>query len=107
MSSITPTIGRKVYFWSSEQFAAEVGAEPVDPKQAYDATIVFVHPSGNVNLQVVCHAGDSGFVEDCPLRDPSEGDEHGGEEDYATWMPYQVGQAKKDFNEAKTEEAHK
>lgn len=109
MSSIAPSIGRKVWFWASENFIEQVEEDPMDPKQAFDATVVFVHPSGLVNLQVFTHTGEGGLVESCHLRDPGEADEHGGEEDYATWMPYQVGQAgmaaaKK---EARAEEAGK
>jgi hypothetical protein len=94
-SSITPTIGRKVWFWASEDFIDATDCVPEDPKQAFDATVIYVHSDGNVNLSVVDHRGEQGLVENCELRDPGEGDEHGGEEDYATWMPYQMGQAAK------------
>ena len=96
MSSITPTIGRKVWFWASSAFQAETGLTPLDGRQAYDATVVYVDRDGAVNLKVIDHEGNEGLVENCPLCDPSpEGDAHGGLTDFATWMPYQVGQAKK------------
>ena len=91
MSSIVPTIGRKVWFWSADPGAVEV---LLDFKQALDATVVYVSPTGTVNLLVLDHGGNSFPVEDIPLNDPGLDDEHGleGAEDYATWMPYQVKQ---------------
>lgn len=93
-SSITPTIGRKVWFWASEQFIEETGNEPLEDKQPFDATVVFVYRNGLVNLSVTTHEGETGFVQGCKLRDPAEDDEHGGEYDFATWAPHQVEQAK-------------
>ena len=87
MSTITPTIGRKVWLYTAAQ-------SPQDSKQAFDATVIFVHPSGLVNLYFVNHWGTAGSLSSVQLRDPQEDDKH-GVETYATWMPYQVGQAKK------------
>lgn len=103
MSSITPTIGRKVWFWASapDDFNIE------DHDQAMDATVVFVHPDGKVNLQVTDHMGEIYFQDSIELKD-FEGERHFGEnleEPTATWMPYQMGQAKKVFEEAKREES--
>lgn len=94
MSSITPTIGRKVWFWATEPENHSIE----DHDQALDATVIFVHPDKTVNLQVVDHQGDITTQFGVELRDPQEGDRHFSDtlnEGVATWMPYQVGQAKK------------
>lgn len=107
MSSIIPTIGRKVWFWASapDEFNIE------DHDQALDATVIFVHTEGpvkgTVNLLVIDHQGESHFQEAIELKN-YDGERHFGEkldEPTATWMPYQMGQARKDFAEAKREEA--
>jgi hypothetical protein len=92
-SSIKPSIGRKVWYWQVS------GAGVIDNAQAFDATVVFVHPDGLVNLNVRDHSGYSHKVANVELHDPADGsvgreeDAH-GKGNYATWMPYQVGQAK-------------
>jgi hypothetical protein len=93
MNSILPTIGRKIWL-----FQSALHAGVLDAKQAFDASIVFVHPSGNVNVAGTDHAGQPFVQTDVPLRDPGVTDEHGAST-FATWMPYQVGQAR--GNEAK------
>ena len=102
MSSIIPTIGRKVWLWIGNR-----GYVVLDQKQAFDATVVFVHPDGKVNLSFLDHAANGPMVaEFVTLRDPQIDDQH-GVEFIATWMPYQIGQARVHFNEAKKEEADK
>jgi hypothetical protein len=88
MNSILPTIGRKIWL-----FQSALHAGVLDAKQAFDASIVFVHPSGNVNVAGTDHAGQPFGLHDVPLRDPGVADEH-GTSIFATWMPYQVGQAR-------------
>lgn len=85
---ITPTIGRKVWFWPINP---SVGAI-LDPLQAWDATVTFVHPNGNINLLVIDHHGvmmpqhDVYLFQGMPDERPKS--------TCATWMPYQIGQAK-------------
>jgi len=102
-NSIKPTIGRKVWLWvGNEGFAI------LDPKQAFDATVVFVHPDGKVNLSFSDHEANGPLMaEFVTLRDPQIDDQHGTPGMIATWMPYQVTQAQKTFSEAKKEEADK
>lgn len=92
MSSIAPTVGRKVWFYTMATDHFRVA----DPKQPFDATVVFVHTPTLVNLLVVNHSGQTMVREGVELRDPSPDDKHGADTEFATWMPYQVGQAKKD-----------
>lgn len=99
MNSIKPTVGRKVYFWlGKEPMTYRVG-NCLDMHQPFDATITYVHPGGaRVNLAVLDHVGTHFTTHRVLLQDPSEGgDVHGGNneaEGLATWMPYQVGQAR-------------
>lgn len=110
MSTISPTIGRRVWYWT----AAAVGEPGVktkedpfgtgapklhpgvqSPMQAFDAGVIMVHGPECVNLLVTDHYGQQFVVTSAPLRDPNvEADCHGGPSSYATWMPYQTGQAK-------------
>lgn len=90
MPIIKPSIGRKVWFWPVNDI--QIGVH--DPKQACDATVVFVHNDTCVNLSIKDHSGfvhtrtsvhlHQGLVSDRP---PSS---------CATWMPYQQGQAAKE-----------
>ena len=90
-SFITPTIGRKVWLFATAAACAQ------DSAQAFDATIIYVHPDGKINVYYVNHWGTAGSFDNVELRDPSASDCHGKESvAYCTWMPYQVGQAKKD-----------
>lgn len=94
-----PTIGRKVWYWAAANELDFMNCK--DKAQAFDATVVFVHPSGEVNLVVFDHHGNKDTVEGVVLEDP-DGDVHGAEgieEGYATWMPYQ--KAKHDEEVAK------
>ena len=52
---ITPTIGRKIWFWPNQtnMFSCSV----LDATQAFDATIVFVHGANRINIQTVDHVG--------------------------------------------------
>lgn len=94
-SSIVPTIGRKVWLWSSTAGAPSNCC--LDSKQPYDGSIVFVHDNGTINVAFFDHMGQAGFAGNVPIYNPQqETDSHmGGGSFYATWMPYQVGQAKK------------
>ena len=88
MSSIVPTIGRKVWYWGTDAGSAQ------DPKQAFDATVIFVHNPTCVNLAVTNHGGTSSTANSVQLLDYSD-DFHGSAVAHATWMPYQQQQAAK------------
>lgn len=96
MSSIVPTIGRKVWFWCGQEEYAS--AEVKDDVKAFDATVIFVQGGGTVNLAVIDHGGEYHVREDIELRDPSPDEDchdWSAEYAYATWIPYQIGAAKK------------
>jgi hypothetical protein len=86
------TIGRRVWVWSD----SDVGVR--DPKQAFDAGVVYVHPQQDVDvvdLIVTDHYGVATNERNITLRTPSEADQHGSGRRYATWMPYQMKAAAK------------
>ena len=92
----TPTIGRKVWYWSGPEDLDLVTY--LDASQAFDATVIFVHPDCCVNLLVNDHNGTEYVVIKAILEDPEEGDCHcqeGRDEGYASWMPYQKQQHEK------------
>ena len=106
-NSMTPTIGRKVWLWLNPAQAPE--GTLLDVKQAFDATVIFVHPSGKINVRFTTHDGQLGGSLNVRLQQPDGSDVHSSEllEPYCTWMPYQVTQAQKTFSETKREEADK
>lgn len=88
MTPITPTVGRKVWFYG--------GASQSEP---WDATVVKVHaapadatPTTPVNLSIIRpDTGQLLFLERVVFHDDSEGFD--GER--FTWMPYQTAQVAK------------
>lgn len=100
MSSITPTIGRKVWLWMPSTNSVQ------DSRQAFDASICCVGPNNQINVTYANHWGTMGSLTQLEIRDYADTDCHGKETvPYCTWMPYQMGQAKKAFEEAKREES--
>jgi hypothetical protein len=92
MKIITPTIGRKVWFWPNGLKLTVAGPlEVFTEKQALDATVVCVWGDRMVNLSVTDHGGRVHSVRSCTLL--QEGDAVPGGF-YCEWMPYQVSQAK-------------
>jgi hypothetical protein len=89
MSSIKPTIGRKVWFYEPT-LAGNIN----NPTVPFDATIVYVWGDTCVNLRVTDHQGNTFARCSVPLRDPGADDRHGAGDYVATWMPYQTGQAR-------------
>ncbi len=93
---IHPTIGRRVWYWPSDDELNEVGGIEIgDKDQACDAGVVYVHSSTRVNLIVTDHAGN--IRPRIYVRLLQEGDERPtvGDEPFAEWMPYQVKAADK------------
>lgn len=89
---IEPTIGRVVWFWPSHG-----GQHTRHSEQPLKADVVHVNENGTVNLFVVDHTGISHREHNIELV--QDGDTAPGNDHYCTWMPYQVGQAKKHAEE--------
>lgn len=82
------TIGRKLWYWSPSTEAQ--GVTNLDDGQAFDASVVFVHENGNVNVTFYDHIGVIQADTDVVVHDPEEKDQHNiADEAYCTWMPYQ------------------
>lgn len=82
-----PTVGRKVWFWPSEN---ETFMNCIDHEQPFDATVLFVHNERSINLLVVDHRGHAHAQHSVALI--QEGDAKPEDEAYAEWMPYQIKQ---------------
>lgn len=79
-----PTVGRRLYYWSHLHNGV------LDPAQAFDAGVLFVHEDGRVNLLVTTHAGAQRIERNVEVRNPGEDRQgHGAPDGYATWMPFQ------------------
>lgn len=81
---ITPTIGRKVWYWKL------ISNPNVD--QPEDATVTYVHGDRCVNLRITNHIGESRGMTSVELRQPGDPKPEGP---FCEWMPYQVRQAAK------------
>lgn len=81
---IEPTVGRVVWFWP-------VGQNDMN-EQPCAALVTYVHGPRLINVGGFNHNGDHFKRTSCTLV--QEGDAK-PEKNYCTWMPYQVGQAKK------------
>lgn len=101
MSKITPTVGRKLYFYPN----GDTAVKQLDP-QPVDATVLYVHPDSGIasdyllNLLVVDHIGNAAFKSKVRLVQDGDADPTVGF--YARWMPYQVGQAAKQAAESES-----
>lgn len=87
------TISRKVWVWMNSVDGV------LDPQQAFDGTVKYVHPDGDIAVEVTTHTGAHIFLEKIELHDPSDNvntpNHHAVavlDSPYATWMPYQKKQ---------------
>lgn len=89
---ITPTVGRQVWFWPSEDLVAEM-KPAYDRTQPMAATVTWVWDERRVNLSVLDQNAKQYPMIGVTLL--QEGDVIDPRETYAEWMPYQKGQAAK------------
>jgi hypothetical protein len=89
--NIIPTIGRVMWFHRS-------GIEGVcmDAGQPMAAIVAFVHSEKCVNLTVFDHLGGNFPMGGVRVRQDGDPDDS---RPYVAWMPYQVGQAKKELHQ--------
>lgn len=91
---IKPTPGRVVWFTPPDNsHDRPTGFEYFDFKQPCSASVAFVHSDRMVNLSVIDHAGKPYPFTSVVLLQDDDRKPEGGR--FASWMPYQVGQAKK------------
>lgn len=92
MSTMKPTIGRRVWYWPNGVTATDTTPfSIIDKAQALDAGVVYVWNDRMVNLDVTDHYGTHHRATSVPLLQPGEAPPTSG--GYCTWMPYQIGQA--------------
>lgn len=94
---IKPTIGRKLWFWESLAAFNSARAHNFDhdtlpvAEQPLDATVVAVWSPAMINLYVIDHNGTGRAETSVQLIQEGDTPPPGR---FATWMPFQVGQAK-------------
>ncbi len=92
---ITPTIGRRVWYWPSEADCGKPHKDPLfytDKSQACDAGVAYVWNDRMVNLTVADQNGK--MHTRTSVRLLQDDDVAGEGEAHAQWMPYQVQAAK-------------
>jgi hypothetical protein len=83
---ITPTIGRRVWFWPAVGTYGKL-------EQPFDAGIAYVHGDRCINIGFRDHNGTVGSATSVPLlQDDDKVPENGF---CCQWMPYQAAQAAK------------
>lgn len=94
-SLITPTIGRRIWYWPSDfdrgirDYATNTSImEAYDTRQPCDAGIVYVHSDRCVNLSVTDHNGKQHARTSVVLVQPCDPIPTGTA--YATWMDYHL-----------------
>jgi hypothetical protein len=93
---IKPTIGRIVWYWPSPSDITSLGMSSnttVTEEQPMAAQVVYVHSDHMVNLSVIDHGGEQHARTSVLLTDDKPIPTNIA---FATWMPYQVNQAKKE-----------
>lgn len=82
---ITPTIGRRVWFRPSVSDLDYMAQ--LDPSQAFDAGVIYVHDDRLVSLDITDHKGIKHTRAACVLLQDEDTPPEVGS--YAEWMPYQ------------------
>jgi len=83
MTVITPTVGRIVWYWPPNN----------KDRQPQAAIVTYVHDDRLININAFTHDGMP--VARTSVALVQEGDPKPDDGNYAQWMPYQLGQAKK------------
>lgn len=90
---ITPTPGRAVWYYPSQD---EINAKQFacnDPSQPLAATVAYVWGDRMVNLSVLDQNGNQFRRTSVALVQPGDEPKHTSEGPFATWMPYQIATA--------------
>jgi hypothetical protein len=89
---IKPSIGRIMWFWPQKDQRGD---------QPWAAIVTYVHADNMVNLAVWDPSGTQSPKNSVPIV--QDGSPYTvGDSPYVEWMPYQIGQAKKNEEETKT-----
>lgn len=92
---IKPTVGRIVWFTRRRDMTG-MDEQPYDGARStpFAAIVVYVHDDRTINLIAFDHDGYSHPARHVPLLQDDDKPPRDGN-NYASWMPYQVGQAAK------------
>lgn len=90
-SEIPPTVGRVLWYWPNGMPHSGIIQ---DPSQPFRADICYVWPDGRVNLNVCCHNATRFERHQVPIVPTASEETPPQGTPYATWMPFQIGQAK-------------
>lgn len=93
---ITPTVGRVVWYWPSQQEIDARALAIYDQAQPMAATVAYVCDDRMVNLSVVDHSGFQFRRTSVKLLQEDDARPHTSEGPFAEWMPYQKNAALKD-----------
>jgi len=91
---ISPTIGRRVWYFPSLATAAVHDMKVINPDVPLDAGVCFVWHDRMINIVAADHIGRLHAIASVTLIQPDETAPEG--RDYRMWMPYQVKQDDKD-----------
>lgn len=91
---ITPVPGRAVWYHPSQDEINAAQFACSDPSQPLAATVAYVWSDRMVNLSVIDQNGSQFRRTSVALVQPGDDPKRTSEGPFATWMPYQIGQAK-------------
>lgn len=87
MSAQQVTVGRRVYYWPTNEELEGWDIKYVDSGQPWDAGVLFVHADGTINVQVTDYFGEVMTLEECVFTGTAE-----KKQGACSWMPYQAAQ---------------
>lgn len=89
MTTMTPTVGRRIHFWPSTEHAAQLGV--FDATQPCDAGVLYAWPDGTINIDVTGPSGGKLSLQ--RVRIVPKGEDCLEDESHARWMDYQTAKA--------------
>ena len=95
MTITAPTVGRIVYYYPGTYDLECTGLVQLSPDQALRADVLYVNPTGTVNLNIIDHIGVATYRANVALLQETDGETPENHYGHCKWMPYQVAQAQK------------
>lgn len=89
MTTMTPTVGRRIHFWPSTEHAAQLGV--FDATKPCDAGVLYAWPDGTINIDVTGPSGGKLSLQ--RVRIVPKGEDCLEDESHARWMDYQTAKA--------------
>lgn len=92
---VGPAVGRRLWYWPHPAEVAAMGMRRLDPRQPFDAGVAYVWSLREVNITASDHLGTPWSLVNVPLV--QDGDIPPASKGYCQWMPFQLGQARKEL----------